>query len=133
MRLFKYIGFNLLELIIAMALSSLLILALLSVYASVKRAEQIHQDWLQILDNGRYAVFVLRRDLTRPGYQFFIASTPYKNFRGEEMSGLYERDGEGDRELIAMNINKLVIDKNKITLDLFSEDQKIKREWYFNA
>lgn len=131
--MFKLRGFNLLELILAMALSFLLSVTLMSIYASVKRAEQLHQDWLQLIDNGRYAVFVLRRDLKNPNYIFFIAQTSYKNQHNEPLNGLYERDANGDRELVALNINKIEINKNAITMDLSSEDQKIKREWNFNA
>lgn len=131
--MFKFRGFNLLELIIAMALGSLLGLILITIYANVKRAEKLNQAWLQIIDNGRYAVFVLRRDVKKPNYQFFVTASPYKNAQAKFIKGLYERDANGDRELVALGIDAVEINQQKITLDLSSEDQKIKREWSFHA
>lgn len=129
----KLLGFNLLELMIAMALAALLSLALLSMYSTVKKVEQIHEAWLQIIDNGRYAVFVLRRDLKSTTKAFFVAATPYKNARGVAIKGLYERQPEGHRELVALDIDSIEVKQSSVTLDLSSEDQSLKRRWSFNV
>lgn len=118
---------------VAMALATLLSLALLSIYSTVKKVELIHEAWLQMIDNGRYAVFVLRRDVKKTPNAFFVQATPYKNAQGVTIKGLYERQPEGRRELVALDINKIEINQSNITLDLSSEDQSLKRRWSFNV
>ncbi len=124
-------GFNLLELMMAILLSSILLLVLLTIFVTVKRVELVHRDLLEILDNGRYAVMVLRRDYYQPSHVFSIAKTTYKNSRGENIYGLYLQLVSQRRQLVALGIYQSHVEQGECHFWIRSLDRKIKRQWVF--
>lgn len=108
------------ELMAAMAISSLLMLALITLFFTVKRVEKIHHELMSLLDNGRYAVYILREDLTHHTAHFSI----YKK-------ALYRQVGRQRRQVVSYNIDKLSINSKTITFWIHSDDKRLQRQWEF--
>lgn len=61
-------GFSLLEITVALALSSFLLLVLLQVYLSVKTTALLQEGLARMQENGRYASFLLTQQIHQAGY-----------------------------------------------------------------
>jgi len=58
-------GFTLLELMMSMSLGVALITGLITVYLSVLNIYALQQDWIEVQQNGRMIVMILRNSLTQ--------------------------------------------------------------------
>lgn len=65
----KQTGLSLVELMIALALSSLFILGITQVYIDNRSSHLFHQGQSENIENGRYALLVLERQLAKTGYR----------------------------------------------------------------
>ncbi len=64
----KQAGVTLIELMVAMAISSVIILGISNIYLSTKRSYVIHDEFARIQENGRYALDALTTDIRNAGY-----------------------------------------------------------------
>ena len=62
-------GLSMVELLVALAISSFLILGVTQVYIDNKRSYSFQQSQTENLESGRYALLVLQQELTKAGYR----------------------------------------------------------------
>ena len=62
-------GFTLIEMMIAMAISSFLLLAIMVTFSSTSRSRQLQTSLSGLNESGRFAISVLGRDLRMAGYK----------------------------------------------------------------
>lgn len=63
------LGLTLVELLVAMAISSILLLGIGSIYSSTKRAYRVQDEFGRIQENARYALHTISKDVRMAGYQ----------------------------------------------------------------
>lgn len=64
----RQLGVTLIELMVAMAVSSVVMLGVSNIYLSTKKAYVVHDEFARIQENGRYAIDVLSTDIRNAGY-----------------------------------------------------------------
>ena len=64
----KQVGVTLVELMVAMAVSSVIMLGVSNIYVSTKKSYVIHDEFARIQENGRYALDILSTDIRNAGY-----------------------------------------------------------------
>lgn len=62
-------GLSLVELMVALAISSFLILGVTQIYIDNKRSYSFQQNQTENLESGRYALLMLQQELTKAGYR----------------------------------------------------------------
>lgn len=62
-------GLSMIELLVALALSSLLILGAIQIYIDNRSNHLFHQGQSENIENGRYALLILERQLAKAGYR----------------------------------------------------------------
>lgn len=62
-------GLSMVELLVALALSSLLILGVTQIYIDNRSSHMFHQGQSENIENGRYALLILERQLAKTGYR----------------------------------------------------------------
>jgi hypothetical protein len=75
-------GFSLLEILVANTLSSLIILMVLIIFFSLYKSYQYSQAEAELLENGRYAVYLLNRELHLIDEDGFIHEKSPKSIHG---------------------------------------------------
>lgn len=64
----KQTGITLLELMVAMAVSSVIILGISNIYLSTKKSYVVHDEFARIQENGRYSMETLSSNIRNAGY-----------------------------------------------------------------
>lgn len=64
----QQIGVTLLELMVAMAVSSVIMLGISNIYLSTKKSYVIHDEFARIQENARYSMDTLSRDIRNAGF-----------------------------------------------------------------
>src|SRR3972149_6360508 len=77
-KLNKLPGMSLIELLVAIAIGSILMVGLLTVFSNSSRSHRELEKSSQLIENGRYAIDLLYEDLRHSGYygHFFDLGTP---------------------------------------------------------
>ena len=77
-KLNKQPGMSLIELLVAIAIGSILMVGLLTVFSNSSRSHRELEKSSQLIENGRYAIDLLYEDLRHSGYygHFFDLGTP---------------------------------------------------------
>ena len=64
----KILGVTLIELLVAMAISSILLVGIGSIYSSTKRTYFVQDEFGRLQENARYALDILAKDIRNAGY-----------------------------------------------------------------
>lgn len=80
----KQIGLSLIELLIAIALSMVLMLGAIQVFITTKNSYKINQELSEIQENGRFALNFLARDIRNAGYKGLCITSPVNHITGND-------------------------------------------------
>lgn len=69
-------GYNLIELMVSLAIGLLIITALLAIYINSNNASRSNQNTSEILNNGRYAIDMIKSDLRQAGFRGYTWVLP---------------------------------------------------------
>ncbi|BAN46669.1 PilW family protein [Metapseudomonas resinovorans] len=93
-------GFSLVELMVAILLSSLLLLGVLQIFSDASSSDRANSALSRLQESGRVALEVLKRDIRRTGYQG-CASSSIATRSGSSL--IFPRDAFGVRNETAAN------------------------------
>lgn len=83
----KYRGFTMIELMVAIAISAILMVVLAQVYASTKRTYRINEGLSRMQETGRYSVDLISRDMRLAGYMGCVGTTTNISNMANPISG----------------------------------------------
>jgi len=73
----KQTGVTLIELMVAMAVSAVIILGISNIYLSTKKSYLIHDEFARVQENGRYSTEVLANDIRNAGFFGCVSGQSY--------------------------------------------------------
>lgn len=75
-------GFSLIELMIAILISTILLLGVLELFGNTFRTDRTHTELARVQENGRVAMELIAREVRRAGYQGCISAAEGKTVAG---------------------------------------------------
>ncbi len=84
----KFKGFSLVEILIALALSSIVLVGITQIFLSTKKTFYAHEDLARLQENGRFASYILTRNIHMAGYGGCVKSNLPNGLKGYNSGNL---------------------------------------------
>jgi len=86
--IYEFKGFSIVEVLIALALSSILLIGITQIYLSTKKAFYAQENLARLQENGRFASYILTRNIRMAGYEGCAGSNLPFGLKGFDSSNL---------------------------------------------